>query len=213
MEQITVTLPAVDESVIAALETETVVMAETETKTLEAIRRVYGPFARHAGDVKIGWSFQGSPNYSREQHYYYRRADNRRVKALLAVDGFDRQQETEFTGRFTGSRLYLLEDGRWLLITRDGNWSRWQNAPEEWACGDDILPGSDSDEYDTPRNRGSISILTDAEVQARHALTEIVSGLSESLRTLAGKLPERLTKVRSRCALATELLGKLQEVK
>jgi hypothetical protein len=119
-EQITITLPAIDETVIANLDTLTSQASATEIEALKAIREKYAVLARQNGYVKIAWTRRGDgSNWSEERDYYYER-NGKRVKALKAFDNFEQPQTSQWAGDNTGDRLYLLESGEWLRIERSG---------------------------------------------------------------------------------------------
>lgn len=222
MNQVTITLPAIDETVIANLDTLTTQASATEVEALKAIRKKYAILARQNGYVRIGWTKVGDgSNWSQTQDYYYER-NGKRIKALKAFDNFEQPNTEQWSGDNTGDRLYLLETGEWLRIERNGRWSQRQGSPQCWACGEDIIPG-DNDPYldqmrqaaasegyvDTKRAPGSVRIVTDAEVEAEYPLDGVVAELANSLKTLARKLPERMVKVQQRASLAAQLLEKV----
>jgi hypothetical protein len=220
-EQITITLPAIDESVVANLDTLTTQASATEVEALKAIREKYAVLARQNGYVKIAWIRRGDgSNWSDERDYYYER-DGKRVKALKAFDNFEQPNTNQNSGDNVGDRLYLLESGEWLRIERNGRWSQWQGSTNYWACGDDIIAG-DNDPYlareaaasegyrDAARSSGSIRILSDAEVEREYPLDGIIKELSASLKTLSEKLPGRMNKLQQRVSLASQLLSALK---
>ncbi len=213
--QITVTIPAIDEAVIAAIKSESEIVAESEVAAIQVLRQKYAPFARQNGYVRTGWEAQSTSNSSWEREAYYR-VEGKRVRALLCVDDFDSENNRgdQNRGRCTGSRLYLLASGEWLEITRVGTWSQWQGEGKGWACGDvdwdtdDDGDDSDYDEYDSGPS-GSTKAVDDEYVQSHYQLGAVVKGLSEALKTMGEKLPERLAKLRQRAELAQKLLASL----
>jgi hypothetical protein len=210
MNEITITLPAIDESIIANLETLTTEASSSEAEAIKALREKYAPLAKHNGYVQIAWTYRGDgSNWREERDYYYKRDSNgKRVRAFKVYDGFDRTHTSQHTGARIGDRLYLLETGHWLRIERTGNWSQWQGAAEGWSCGAGIIDRSEYDDESRDEG-GSIRIMTDAEVETEYELSAIVEGLAESLKSLAEKLPGRLTRVQQRVELATQLLTAL----
>jgi hypothetical protein len=221
--EITITLPAIDEQLIANLDTLTTEASATEVEALKAIREKYAPLARQNGFVRIGWMRSGDgSNWSEERSYYYERS-GKKIRALKVYDGFEQPNTTQNTGSNTGDRLYLLETGEWLRIERTGSWSQMQGATQEWSCGPGILDrGYDdpslrelrdvaaSEGYTDPEHgSGSIRTVTDAEVEAEYPFDEILTELAKSLKTLQEKLPARMTKVQQRVALASQLLAAL----
>jgi len=176
-------IPAIDETVIAALDAETAMEATTKTAALEALRVRYAPLARHAGFVQTEYDYA----HESDTTDHYRGGDGTKVHAILAVDCFDRTTTDVGRGEQTGDRLYLLESGQWLRIERTGTWSAWSGASEGWSCG-------------------AIAKVTDEEVAAEYDLGEIVKELSKQLTIMATKLPARLSGVRARTEAARALL-------
>jgi hypothetical protein len=204
-KEITITLPAIDETIIANLDSLTTQASATEVEALKAIREKYAVLARQNGYVKIGYTWRGNQNWSEEQSYHYER-NGKRVKALLAFDNFEQPKTSEFAGENTGDKLYLLETGEWLRVERTGEWSQYQGSPGWWACGEGILP----DDWSMgERIDGSIRTLTDAEVEAEYPLDGIVDEIGKSLKKLSEKLPERMSRVKQRAELASQLLAAL----
>jgi hypothetical protein len=223
MNEVTITLPAIDAQVIANLDNLNTIASATEIEALKAIRETYATLAKQNGHVRIGWTKRGDgSNWSQERDYYYEH-DGHRVKALKVWDGFAQPNTSQYEGDNTGDRLYLLETVEWLRIERTGTWSNWQGAPCGWSCGDGIV-AVDGDHWmdemrqkaaragyaDPVRAVGSIRLVTDAEVNAEYDLDEIVVELGKSLNTLADKLPARMTGVQRRVALANQLLAGLK---
>lgn len=210
MNEINITLPAIDETVIANLETLSTQASANEVEALKAIREKYAPLAKQNGFVRIAWTRCGDgSNWSQERDYYYER-NGKRIKALKAYDGFDHPHTSQNTGHNTGDRLYLLETGEWLRIERTGHWSQWQGSSQAWACGAGIIDRGEFDGSPDESDGGSVQIRTDAEVEAEYNLEDIVSELAKSLKTLAEKLPARMNRLQQRVALATQLLEALK---
>jgi len=204
MNEITITLPAIDETVIANLDTLTSQASATEIEALKAIREKYATLARQNGYVRIAhWSVSNS-NWSASNDVHYER-NGRKVRALLAFDNFGSTNTGQNSGTYEGDKLYLLECGEWLRIERRGTWSQWQGSPNQWGCGVSART-IETDEYDQDHQGGDIRIVTDAEVEGEYPLSGIVKELGKSLSTLAAKLPERMVKVQQRVSLAQQLL-------
>lgn len=201
-EQITITLPAVDEHAIATLETEKQLVAETEEAALRGIRQRYAPLARHNGFVRIAWYSRQTSNYQVEREEFYRAADGKRVRAFLVVDHFDRDYDDQNRGSLTGCRLYLTAQGEWLEIERAGHWTQWQGEPQSWGCGTDLNNDQPEDGY--------VRALPDDEIAELYCLSEVVAGLGKALAGLDERIPGRLVKVRQRAALAAKLLDALK---
>jgi hypothetical protein len=138
--------------------------------------------------VKISHYAIGNQNWS-ESGDSYLTESGVRVKALYAADTFGSSNDEEFSGSYTGSRLFLAENG-WIEITRTGRWSSWQGSPDYWTCD-----GSDDKEFDSPG--GGIRHLTDEQVASEWDVQEVAKLLADSLSKLAVKLPERLTRKRA----------------
>lgn len=206
-DQITITLPKIDETIITAIENETIATLTTETQAIQALREKYAPLARQNGYVKIGYISGGNSNYSFEHNAYLHEA-GKKLKALRCVDGFDSKQTEQHGGVYTGSRLYLTADGRWAEITRTGSWSQWQGSTDRWECG--YVVWDDGFDRDSEVDDGHVAFLSDEETAAQWKMKDILDGLAESLQTLSEKLPERLSGVRNRAALASQLLAALK---
>ena len=206
MNQITITLPAIDETVIANLDTMTIQASATEIEALKAIREKYAVLARQNGFVRIAHYSVSNTNWSTSNDVHYERK-GRKVRALLAFDNFGSTNTDQNSGTYEGDKLYLLESGEWLRIERRGNWSQWQGSPDQWGCDADASPNEE--EYGLVR-LGSVRILNDAEVQTEYPLSGVVEELGKSLKTLAEKLPARMVKVQQRTNLASQLLAGLK---
>lgn len=209
-EQITVTLPAIDATIIETIERETASTHDSEAAAIAAIREKYAHLARHNGDIKIGRRVNGNPNYSFDDAAYLMK-EGCKVKGLLCFDTFDKQKTAEWSGIFSGERLYLTADG-WIEIKRAGSWSQYQNSTDVWTCGD-VTFENDTDENSDygPASAGHVKVLTDANVLAEgYSVLLLCETLAKSLKTLGEKLPERLTRIRERASLASKLLEALK---
>ena len=204
MNEITVTLPAIDETIIANLDTLTSQASATEIEALKAIREKYAVLARQNGYIRIAHYSVSNTNWCTSNDVYYERK-GRRVRALLAFDNFDHTNTDQNSGTYAGDKLYLLESGEWLRIERRGTWSQWQGSPDQWGCG---VSAHDTDS-ECDDQGGDIKLVTDAEVGGEYPLSGIVEDLGKSLRTLAEKLPARMVKVQQRVTLASQLLAGL----
>jgi len=118
-------------------------------------------------------------------------ADGRKIKGLLSGDYFDEPRDSQWTGRYSGHRLYLTATG-WVEISRSGRWSQYQNSPYYWTCD-----GSYADEKEFDSGVGSISNLTDAEVVEQYDVVDVAKTLGASLFDLAKKVPERMKRKRA----------------
>jgi hypothetical protein len=203
MNEITITLPAIDETVIANLEILTSQASATEVEALRAIRESYAKLARQNGYVRIAHYSVSNSNWSRSNDVHYER-NGRKVRALLAFDNFGSDNTDQNSGTYSGDKLYLTETGEWLRIERTGTWSQWQGSPDRWGCG---VAAYDTD---SDSQGGNVRIVTDEEVADEYPLAGLVEELGKSLSTLAEKLPARLTKVRQRAELASKLLAGLK---
>lgn len=199
-KEITITLPSIDETIITAIENETVATLTTETQAIQALREKYATLARQNGVIKTGWCSRGDDSNWREETETFLERDGRKIKALLCVDGWDSNNSDQNSGGYCGSRLYLTQFAEWIELTRTGSWSRWQGTPQHWTCAAD----EDGD------GEGAVLTLTDAQVAEQYEMTSVVYGLSEALKKLAEKLPQRLAKVQQRAALASQLLAALK---
>jgi len=208
-EQITITLPAINPALIASIEQESVSVAASEVDAFAAIRAAYAPLARHAGYVRIGWEYRGDGSNWREERDHHYRRDGKIIHAILCDDSFDKTHDSQWTGRRTGTQLWLIETGEWLRIERDGNWSAYQGASEYWACGWDVPSFSEDESECEGGNSGSVRVIDDAEVARLYHLDAVLAELGKSLSTMAAKLPERLTRIRQRAELAAKLIAAL----
>jgi hypothetical protein len=204
MNQISITLPAIDETIIANLETLTIQASATEIEALKGIREKYAILAKHNGVVRIAHYSVSSTNWSKSKDEHYER-NGRKVRALLAFDNFGFTNTDQNSGTYDGDKLYLLETGEWLRIERRGTWSQWYGSPDQWGCG--VSADTDS-EFDD--QGGDMKILSDAEVGSEYPLSGIVEELGKSLKLLAEKLPARMVKVQQRANLASQLLAGLK---
>lgn len=214
-EEITVTIPKIDETLITEIETLAIKAEHAEAEALKALREKYSVLARQNGYVKLAYRYDGNSNYSREDEAYYEK-DGKKVHALLAVDCFTRRNHAwdQNRGEYTGSRLYLTQNAEWLEIVREGSWSQWQGEGEGWNCG--MLAGQhDDDEYDYYESQGesvggSCDVVTDDYVASEYNFADILDGLSKALKTMATKLPERMARLQERATLASQLLAALK---
>ena len=205
MNEITVTLPAIDEIVIADIDTLTSQASATEIEALKAIRDKYAVLARQNGYIRIAHYSVQNTNWSKSADKHYE-VNGRKVRALLAFDNFESSNTDQNSGTYEGDKLYLTETGDWLRIQRVGTWSQWQGSPDQWGCG--TMAHYSEDEYDN--QGGDVRVITDADVAGEYPLAGIVEELSKSLKTLAEKLPARMAKVQQRATLASQLLAGLK---
>jgi len=207
MEAITVTLPAIDETVIANIQNLSTQASATEIDALKAIREKYATLARQNGYIRIAHYSVANTNWSTTDDVHYER-NGRRVRALLAFDNFGSANTDQNSGTYEGDKLYLLESGEWLRIERIGTWSQWQGSPDQWGCG--VSASAQVDNYDAGDVGGDVRIVTDAEVEAEYPLAGIVEEMGKSLKTLADKLPARMVKLQQRVEMASQLLAALK---
>lgn len=206
MNEVTITLPAIDETVIANLETLDIKTLATEAEALRAMREKYATLARQNGYIQIADYSVSTANSSFDKELYLER-DGKRVRALKCFDSFDRNREDQNRGSLDGHRLYLAETGEWIELERYGHWSAWQGSPNWWGCGEFVGPeGWDED----ATSGGHVRMMADAQVADEYDLAKIVEHLGKSLKTLAEKLPERMTRVKQRAELASQLLAGLK---
>lgn len=205
MNEITITLPAIDETVIANIDTLTSQASATEIEALKAIRAKYAVLARQNGYIRIAHYSVQNTNWSKSSDKHFER-NGRKVRALLAFDNFESSNTDQNSGTYEGDKLYLTETGEWVRIERVGTWSQWQGSPDQWGCG--TMAHYADDEYDN--QGGDVRLITDAEVAGEYPLAGIVEELAKSLKTLAEKLPARMAKVQQRATLASQLLAGLK---
>ena len=89
MNEVTITLPAIDENLIATLSTEQINLQSNETLAIQSLREKYTPLARHAGFIRTGYESQSTSNTSWERKAYYYGGKSTRVHGLLCLDDFD----------------------------------------------------------------------------------------------------------------------------
>lgn len=203
MEEINITLPAIDPAAIETLNQLTSTAETLESEAFRHLRESYGSLAKHAGYIRIAHYRQQTNNFDRDEDVYLER-DGKQVRALLAGDTFTDKKDEEFRGRYTGSRLYLTPDG-WIEITRDGRWSQWQNSANYWGCG--CNAADDIDDAET-RN-GQVTDLTDTEASNQWELKAVLEQLGKSLTGLRDRIPERMVRIRQRAELAEKLIADL----
>lgn len=207
MSSITITIPEISEQAIADLETLHSQTLASELEAVRTLREKYAPLAKHNGFVRIGHWSRGNQNWSDEKEYHYRR-DGRKIKGFLALDDFHTDNDSEFAGRQKGFRVYLLESGEWLLIQRDGRWSSYQGSPEYWTADPEGFGDGNFEDF-TPQG-AAIQPLSDEQVAARFDVQKIVEQLGESLKGLAERIPQRMTKLRQRAELASKIVEALK---
>ena len=60
-------------------------------------------------------------------------------RGLLLVDQWEEERDyTGNEGTYGGRRLYLLDDGRFAIVDREGTWSCWQGAWSGYECSLEI---------------------------------------------------------------------------
>lgn len=191
-EQITITLPCIDETI----HREAVSTHDTKTAAITAIRDKYARLAQYNGNIiKIARRVNDNPSF--DDSVYLTDAEGREITGLLVFDSFTTEKTgeektgEEWWGRFMGLRLYLTTTG-WIEIERLGAWSSYQNSTNVWMCGDVRFgDGSGSKQY-FGRVGGHVKPLTDAEVIERYSIGTICETLSKSLKTLSEELPTML---------------------
>jgi hypothetical protein len=214
----TIEVPTPSADLIAQIETATIETNEIATAAVASIRAKFSAYAKHNGWIKTGWESQCDSNFRWSLDAYYRaHGATVRTRGLLCSDDFgtENARGDQNRGSFTGSRLYLTNDGEWLQITRDGSWSRWQGEGEGWACGDvdwDENP-DESERYESIPARdcaGSVMLLSDEEVARQYKLESLLEELGKTMTTLCEKLPERYGKLKARAELAQRIIDGLK---
>jgi len=200
----TIEIPTPSADLIFQIENATIEVLENETRAVFALREKFTPYAKHNGFIRIAYSSVGNQNWHRESELYYEQ-DGKRVKALLVRDEFDSQNTDQHRGNYTGWRLYLTAGGEWVKIMRDGNWSQWQGAGEEWGCGCSA-ENNDSDDY----GDGYVKTMTDEEVAKTNVFEKLLAGFAKSMTDMCTKLPERYGKLKARAELAQRAVEALK---
>ena len=111
---------------VEAHEAVTEAKAELLTRVVEAVK----PALRAVSDRIVAESYEtmgrnGCNPVSRTEYHSER--------GLMLVNDYDRtKDETGNRGDLGGSRLYLLTDGRFARVDREGSFSHWQGEADEW---------------------------------------------------------------------------------
>ena len=113
-------------------------------------------------------------------------------RGVCLVDGFDHDKdETGNRGTNSGSRLYLLDDGRLAEVEREGTWSRWQGEPDTWEA--------------------TLTIVSAVEAVDRYELADMIEALNTKLaEQLKGAKPVRTKAAQARAsklAAVASLMG------
>ncbi len=204
---IEINVPSAD--LIHQVETATIETHDSEILAIATVREKFCGFAKHNGYVRIASysRYHAGQRISIDMDRYYE-ADGHKVRALLACDCFDSDRPDQNSTKYSGDRLYLTQYGEWLRIERSGGASAWEGSPNQWGCGVSALD-EEEDDYRNRAPRGSIRIVTDAAVAEEYDLEDIMKQLGKSLAEMSKKLPERLTKLRQRTALAAAVAEQL----
>jgi hypothetical protein len=103
------------------------------------------------------------------------RKEHHRERGFLIFDGYGRIGDvTGNRGAFSGSRLYLLTDGRLAEVTRKGSFSHWQGEYDEW--------------------NSKLEILAADIVAERYDIEEIIATIGEALTKAVGSREKATAK-------------------
>lgn len=199
----TIEIPTPSAELLSQLETATIEVTQSEVAAVAAIRERFALYAKHNGHIKIASYNLNNSNYSIDEAVYYTRG-GKLLKGLLAWDHFTESHTDQNRGTRSGSRIYLLETGEWLRLTRVGRWTQWQGEPRYWECGVSAAPDSDQD---GPSDvGGSVDVISDADVDAMVDLEELLKDLGASMAEMCKKLPDRYNRLKVRAELAQRVL-------
>lgn len=86
------------------------------------------------------------------------------IEGVILVDEWQRKFDgpDDTRGGYAGQMLVLIPEGKLMVLTRKGFWSRWQNEPTTWEADREVV---------SPR-----------EAVQRFDFADIVQGLVDSLR-------------------------------
>jgi hypothetical protein len=206
MQEITIAIPAVDDAAIVPYQQQITTTVASETDAVRLIREKYARYAKHNGFIRVALR----STLTTEKTYYYHNVAGRKAKGLLVADAFDAEQVDRATYTREGSRLYLLESGEWLQITRSGHWDGEGGETEHWDCGADSVPDAGAEYLEG--GEGSMITLTDAMVAANWALTSILQQLAKTMTDFATKISQKHGKLAQRAELATKVIEALANI-
>ena len=206
MQEIAITTPAVDDASIVTYQQQITTTVASETDAVRLIREKYAQYAKYNGFIRVALR----STLTTEKTYYYHNAADRKAKGLLVADAFDAEQVDRATYTREGSRLYLLETGEWLQITRSGRWDGEGGETEHWDCGADSVPDGGAEYLEG--SEGSMITLTDAMVAANWALASILQQLAKTMTDFATKISQKHGKLAQRAALATKVIEALANI-
>jgi len=169
----------------AAIEAEQQATAAELQRVLDTVRpalravcsRVQvGYAAHHQGDVNYD---QGaSRQYLAERGLYLDTDD----------PGPGQENPRANGGRYLGTDLFLLGDGRLAWLTYSGSWSRWQGSSSSWDADVEYVPAEMAAVEMAAQNRGPRAIAA-----IRAALAAQADGTKPKATTAALARAERLT--------------------
>lgn len=206
MSDITITIPEISPQAIADLETLNTQAVASELDAVRMIREKYAPLAKQNGYIKIGnWQRGDGRNWSENKDYFYTTENGRKVKGLLCWENFHQPNTGQWDGTNSGDRLFLMEDGRWLRLVRDGYWSAYQGSSAYWSCDPDGFGDDNFPEF-SPKT-AEIRVLSDEQVADLYDFADLLSDLSKALQGLVQRIPQRMTKLQQRAELAQRVIS------
>jgi hypothetical protein len=183
---------------LSHLESETL---STEIHLLGQLRDRLSPAARYAGHIQIKYRRVNEPESEQTEYLVEGFPFADRGKPLTGLLVIDKYSTVELepgkdganNGQYTGERLYLTNDRKWILAERVGAYSEASGSTSEWEA--------------------TCRIVTDRSLIEHYSIEVITDGLFEATNKLWEKLTPRLEALKKRANNAHQVIDKLAKLK
>ena len=119
------------------------------------------------------------------------------LTALLVLDNFGvteipTQEASAASGHYTGDRLYLMKEKKWILAERVGVYSEEEGSSSQWDA--------------------QCRVLSDRALLERYSVETVTQALFSSATKIMEKITPRLDTLKERATQAEEITGVLSKL-
>jgi len=184
---------------LSHLESETL---STEIHLLGQLRDRLSAAARYAGHIQIKYRRVNDAESSEQTEHLLEgfpfAERGKPLTGLLVIDKYstvelEAGKDGSNNGQYTGERLYLTHDRKWILAQRVGAYSEASGAASEWEA--------------------TCRIVTDRSLIEHYSIDVITDGLFEATNKLWEKLTPRMEALKKRANKAHQVIDKLARLK
>jgi hypothetical protein len=183
---------------LSSLESETLL---AEISLLGQLRDRLSPAARFAAKIQTKFYRKGQNTETEQAEYlvegfpFAQRGNP--LTGLLVIDHYSTTPSTgsdaRSGGQYSGERLYLTHDRKWILAERFGFYSETNGSSSEWEA--------------------TCRIVTDRSLLERYSIDAVTDGLFEATNQLWENLSPRMEGLKKRSQKARQISGELERMK